>query len=658
MIVVVHPGQVGNGRAAVVGLKHVSRITLREHRGTLEPMTVESGLSSITKRTRKNISGMIAGCYNYGAPLSIHRGDHMAKRTRRLGPTMGDTLVFLAKTPFSSATDISVLTGEVRRQVAGRLDRLRKRGMVDCRTHATASLTWQKLHWVTTRGLRAAVRQGLMSEDEANRSAAITQSLSGRVDAAAVITRVATDMVNPFDTTGEIVHAPVRHPYDALIRVGRGWAAVFRQSLAQSRASLRKRIDDYTGDPGFTLILTPTVTDRRAIEDYVIRRGRTEVCVTAEGLIGASVLGASVLGATSWVIPGQAFIGIDRIVGLLPTCEPDVPNVRGRASPLRSIPRGFRYKTRVTRLLNALVDWPLVRKDDIMGILRFDGTELSRAVSQAGGLVESRRGFLRRDGDAVRLCLSPDGIKYVAGRDLVKGIDLLAALSLEEDPAYSTPYRGSRIRQWVRQSLHDDYVAATTGDIVRSVEPEWERYDVIPSPRSAMVLRPGNRRQAMVAAHHVSLWRQHTGNRPPRSLTENSSISFRPDAVVLLERDIGHPLYLLLEVERSARTPAALERRLEPYLIHSLLRPDESTVQFAPLWVFDSVVTEWSVWILMKKWREKSGRQHFIATSNVDLIREKGALGRVWRTQGRYIGLSTLDEAIESLDPPLDWRGS
>ena len=117
-------------------------------------------------------------------------------------------------------------------------------------------------------------------------------------------------------------------------------------------------------------------------------------------------------------------------------------------------------------------------------------------------------------------------------------------------------------------------------------------------------------------------------------------------------------MYLFLEIERSARTPSELERRLETYLIHSLLRPSERA-QVAALWVFDSLIDELGAWILLRKWCQKTGRKSFIATSNVELIQEQGALGRVWKIQDSELGPdSTLFETFDNLDPPLDWRGN
>ena len=576
----------------------------------------------------------------------------MAKRSPGLVPELRETLVFLAKTPFSSATDYSILTQRAQRTASNSLRRLLTQGLVDCHTYATSSLSWQKLYWITTRGLRTAVQEGFISDDESRQSAAITQSLSGRVETAAVITRVATDLVTPFDTSGEIVHAPARYPYNALIRVGRGWAAVFRQSYAESRDSLRRRIVQYRGDPRFALILAPTVSDRRAIEHHLWRGHQIDACMTFEGMLGAVHDGL-----TSWYRPGYGFINESAIVGLFPTSKPELPRVRGRTSPLRSIRRGFQYGTPVKRLLKSLVDWPLVRKYDLIKLLQMDGPSLSRAVSKAGDLVQSRKGFLQRDGDTVRLCLSPEGIEFVARRDLVKPSELLDKLSLEEDRNYAVPYRGSRIRQWVRQSLHDDHVASVTGDIVRSFAPEWNRYDIIPSPRSAVVVRAGNSVRGTHASNLIDEWRRHTVDRPRRRLRENRPVSFRPDAFVLLQGDTPHPLWILLEVERGARVPAALERRLETYLVHSLLRPDERSARIVPLWVFEDAAVETTVRYMVRDWCNKTRRRPFIATSNVDLIRDQGALGRAWNIGGERMHRTVLHEVIDRLDPPLHPMG-
>ena len=582
-------------------------------------------------------------------------GSHMAREAPLLQGPLGQTLVFLSKTPFASATDLAVLMLMPTRVVSGHLQRLRRLRLVDCRTRAMQSLRWSRLYWVTTRGLRTAVRQGLMIEEEAWRSAAITQSLSGRVDTAVIITRVATELASAIDADGEIIHSPFRHPADALIRVGDGWGAVFRQGYAQRRTLLQERLARYEGEPDFALILTPTVTDRSSIDRYMQRDGQIDACVVVDGLVGAMPAGSK-----PWIyVPDSDFVDEEEVASLLPACDrPDPPRVRGRRSPLRSIANGFRYGTGVTRLLNALVDWHMVRMDDLMDILQVQPDTLYKMRLEAGDLVESKRGFLRRDGDAVRLCLSTDGIRHVARRDLVKANAMLADLSVDRDERFTIPYAGSRIRQWTRQSFHDDYVAATAGDIVWSMEADWTRHDIIPSSRSEMTVRAGNPQRARAVERHVEQWRRHTCKRRPRTIGAETVIRFRPDAVIMLMDQFGETMQILLEVERSARTPAELERRLEIYLIHSLLGMDDDGVPlFSGLWVFEDPSTESEVWRLIRGWREQSLRLPFIATSTTSQIQEHGALGRVWRTQGRYIYQQTLDEAIGSLDPPLDGFG-
>ena len=574
----------------------------------------------------------------------------MSRQTPRLDGELGEILVFLAQTQFSSATDLAILMMMPTRAVSGHLAHLRTLRMVDCRTRATQSLKWARLYWVSTRGLRAAVSQGLMTEGEARRSASITQTLSGRVDAAVLITRVATDLASAIDSGGEIIHAPVRHPADALIRVGTGWAAVFRQGYAQARAMLQERIARYDGRPAFALVVTPTVTDRIAIHRHLQRADQTEACVVAETLVGVK---PDVF--EPWIhVATHKFLELDEVAKLLPTCDrPDLPSVRGRSSPLRSIAQGFRYGSGVTRLLNALLDWYLVRMEDLADILQVQPDTLYKDVLAAGDLVESRRGHLRRDGDEARLCLSPKGIEHVALRDLVRPTALLADLSVERDGGSSTrSYTGSRIRQWARQSIHDDYVADTTGEIVWSLGDKWLVYDVIPSPRSEMAIWPGATRRAWVAELFVFQWRRHTSKRPKRKLTENTVITFRPDAVIMLGGRVrqggAHP-----SRGRAARADTGRARAASGDIPYPLASRTQRRAggSFAGLWVFDDWAAESTAWQLIESWRRRSGRLSFIATSTTSLIEEHGVLERVWRSQGMYHSYQTLDEAIVSLDP-------
>ena len=201
------------------------------------------------------------------------------------------------------------------------------------------------------------------------------------------------------------------------------------------------------------------------------------------------------------------------------------------------------------RLLDAIYDWPLTSAA-LLGML-LDMTEAMMKKTRAqlvrrglvcqlriGGTPELRR----RNG--TRLCLSADGLRYIARRDRRRVSELLGRWNIAPNDAGDEPldvphYRleGSKLRVLARELRHTDGVSGFVGTLAAACR---ERAD-------------WRLRQALPPHRWERWFRYDTGWR-----------SIRPDATVELAHR-GNRLSFLLEYEMRAIKPGTMEAKLRRY---------------------------------------------------------------------------------------------
>ena len=201
------------------------------------------------------------------------------------------------------------------------------------------------------------------------------------------------------------------------------------------------------------------------------------------------------------------------------------------------------------RLLDAIYDWPLATAEHLGMLLDMSESMMTKTRAhlvkrglvcqvRIGGTPEQRR----RNG--TRLCLSADGLRYIARRDRRRVSELLERWSISSDEAGDERleilhYRldGSKLRVLARELGHTDCVSDFVGSLAAACRnsADWRLYQALPP-------------------HRWERWfRYNTGWR-----------SVRPDATIELSHR-GRRSSYLLEYEERARNPAPMAEKLLRY---------------------------------------------------------------------------------------------
>ncbi len=201
------------------------------------------------------------------------------------------------------------------------------------------------------------------------------------------------------------------------------------------------------------------------------------------------------------------------------------------------------------RLLDALYNWPLMASAHLQMLLDMSESPLKKARASLvkKGLVHQLRigstpELRQRNG--TRMCLSADGLRYLARRDRSRVSDLIGRWGIVPDAAGDerlavSGFRleGSKLRVLARELRHtdgvSDFIAGFAAACRRSTD--WRLLQALPPHRWEHWFR------------HGAGWR-----------------SIRPDAVVEL-RHRGNRLACLLEYEERARSPAPMAEKLARY---------------------------------------------------------------------------------------------
>ncbi len=271
------------------------------------------------------------------------------------------------------------------------------------------------------------------------------------------------------------------------------------------------------------------------------------------------------------------------------------------------------------RLLDAIYDWPLTSAAHLGMLLDMTEAMMKKTRAQLvrlglvcqvriGGTPELRR----RNG--TRLCLSADGLRYIARRDRRRVSELLGRWSITQDEAGDEPLdvqhhrlEGSKLRVLARELRHTDGVSGFVGALAaacrRSVD--WRLRQALPP-------------------HRWERWfRYDTGWR-----------SIRPDATIELAHR-GRRLSYLMEYEQRAIKPGTMEaklRRYRRYFGAADTRADFDGRRPTALFVFaDEAAASRFCSITAKTLR----RPLPILVSSVDVLAETGPLGRAWRSPWR-----------------------
>ncbi len=268
------------------------------------------------------------------------------------------------------------------------------------------------------------------------------------------------------------------------------------------------------------------------------------------------------------------------------------------------------------RLLDAIYDWPLTSAAHLKMLLDITEAMMKKTRPQLvrrglvcqvriGGTPELRR----RNG--TRLCLSADGLRYIARRDRRRVSELLGRWSITQDEAGDEPldvlhYRleGSKLRVLARELRHTDGVSGFVGTLVAACreDSEWRLRQALPP-------------------HRWERWfRYDTGWR-----------SVRPDATIELAHR-GRRLPFLLEYEQRAIKPGTMAAKLLRYRRYfgaADARADFDGRRPTALFVFADEAAVSRFCALAARTVRNSLP---LLVSDMQTIAETGPLGQMWRS--------------------------
>ncbi|MDE2686471.1 MAG: replication-relaxation family protein [Chloroflexota bacterium] len=268
------------------------------------------------------------------------------------------------------------------------------------------------------------------------------------------------------------------------------------------------------------------------------------------------------------------------------------------------------------RLLDAIYDWPLTSAAHLgmalgmtEGMMKKTRAQLVRRCLVCQVRIGSTPELRWRNG--TRLCLSADGLRYIARRDRRRVSDLLGRWIIASDEGgdgrLEVPhYRldGSKLRVLARELRHTDGVSGFVAGLAAACrhDEDWRLHQALPP-------------------HRWERWfRYDTGWR-----------SVRPDATVEIAHR-GSRLSFLLEYEMRAIKPATMAAkflRYRRYFGAADTRADFDGRRAATLFVFADEATASRFCALAA---EAPRHPLPLLVSNSEVLTETGPLERVWRS--------------------------
>ena len=553
-------------------------------------------------------------------------------------------LRMLAITPFAERHELAYFAGLPASSTLDALRRLEDRGLVTFVRHTRTNSSRVRRWCLTPHGIEhLAELQGTTTTQllrELPLSGEFQRSLLRRLDAVAALYRVAQEASGFCD--GLVGWRwRLAWPLDALLELpdGRGLALMcFGATL--SWKTMRSRLGTLYGMqqarrcPPALLLLPGELEAQRLATDL---RGRAiDVFTAVEDDVIHAPAGSAVWRTlrdpqrlTLAQVAGESgsLRGID-VQGLGSTARASMP-----AASLSDGTAGLdltasELSMPARRLLDALYDWPLMSMEHLEMLLDMSEPMLKKSrahLARLGLVCQLRIGETPelRQLNGSRLCLNPDGLRYLARRDRRREADLLAHWRITPDEAGDDRvdvlrYRldGSKLRGLARELRHTDGMnrfVATLAAACRA-SADWRLRQALPP-------------------HRWERWfRYNAGGR-----------SIKPDGTIELERRGRRQLYLL-EYEQRATNGVLMEEKLEKYQAYFgsvETRQDFDGRRATALLVFaDEAIASRFCTVASRVAR----RPIPLLVSSAERLAETGPLGRSWRSpwqlQRGYVSLA------------------
>ena len=202
-------------------------------------------------------------------------------------------LDFLSRMPFVDSAELADILGEAHATVHRALTSLLADGIVGRVSHGTVHLSSSRRYYLTANGIGEAARiLGFETPSDFVRAYPVSREwltlLIRRMDAVAAVYRLAASLSPGIDGLRSHVEFHRRGRFDATITLHDGRTfGVVRQGLALRRRSLYDRLRaiaeyDYTRRPGATLILTPSIWERRLTTRFCVDLNLDDCYVAVE----------------------------------------------------------------------------------------------------------------------------------------------------------------------------------------------------------------------------------------------------------------------------------------------------------------------------------------------------------------------------------------
>ena len=538
----------------------------------------------------------------------------------------------LAHSPFVERDELAAFTELPTSSTLESLQRLKSQGLVAFVRHTRSNTSRVRRWYLTPRGVKrlVAVRGSTPSRllRELPVSVQWQRSLLRRLDAVASLYRVGREVAGCSDCTIEWRWLRTG-ALDALLELPDGGAlCLVRFGPTLSWQAMRSRIGTLYGMqrtghcPTALLLLPGNIETQRLAADLRGRRLRLFAAVEHDAIRAApgSAIWRSLRdtrGLTlSQVIGRGRDTGSVRLRAAAGSGRQTMPvtTLNGGADGLDLVATMLTMPER--RLLDALYDWPLATAAHLGALLGMtEGMMMKTRASlvkrdlvcqlRIGGTPEQRR----RNG--TRLCLSSDGLRYLARRDRRRVSDLLGLWNIVSDEEGDerldvNGYRLNGTKLWAlaRELRHtdgvSDFVAGLAAACRRSTD--WRLLQALPPHRWERWFR------------YNEGWR-----------------SIRPDATIELEHR-GSRLSYLLEYERRAIKPGTMAEKLMKYRRYfqaADARVDFDGRQATALFVFADEATASRFCALAAG---SLRRPLSLLVSSMETVAETGPLRRVWRS--------------------------
>lgn len=491
------------------------------------------------------------------------------------GKYITGVLSTVASMPFLTVAELAVIVGQHASTIRDTLHRLEEAVLVEAITHAMASRARATRWFLTPAGITELARRRRLDEspDDLLKGFPLTtqwrRNLLGRLDAVAVINRMAQDTVRGSERQATwrwerrgALDVAYRHNSGktvGVVRLGPGLSGGGIASRMKTLQKLHERRELHAA-----LIIVPGQIDMHRIR-HMVEEHRMLLFVALEpDLIQAPP------SAPLWhELDDDELMTLDEVLDLAP--QADLPRTRQslqRASmPATTLSEDVgemdmlasKLTVPAKHMLDLLHDWPLVSTSQMPRMLGISEGHMRRTAGQLSALglihrLRIGRTAAQRHRNESRICLSNAGLRYIARRDRSSLTDLIARWSVVPDLAGDEVFQipGHRIDGKKLQTLAKELRHTTeTYEVVSLImdacyrSRSWKAVQMLPAHRWERRYRYGTRKS-----------RRHRDIRR----------AIKPDAVFLLENLIEnrHESYIL-EYERRATVPARMEQRIQRY---------------------------------------------------------------------------------------------